>query len=87
MEVKFAVRDCPTRVMLVMAVRLAWKLPQTLVLPTDVSERRVYLRMESHDVNAELPQLREAPCVTVQVKVSLLDMLLFYHLAPHWIPV
>ena len=53
-----------------MAVRLAWKLPQTLVLPTEVSEQRVYVGTESHDVKAELPQLRKAPCVTVQVKVT-----------------
>ena len=54
--------------MLVMAVRLAQKLPQTLVLPTEVSERRVYLGVESHDVKVILAQLRKAPCVTVQVK-------------------
>ena len=53
-----------------MAVRLAWKLPQTLVLPTDVSDRRRYVGLESHDVKAVLAQLREAPCVTVQVKVT-----------------
>ena len=53
-----------------MAVRLAWKLPQILMLPTEVSERRVYVGTESHDVKAELPQLRKAPCVTVQVKVT-----------------
>ena len=56
--------------MLVIAVRLAWKLPQTLVLPTDVSDRRRYVGLESHDVKAVLAQFREAPCVTVQVKVT-----------------
>ena len=55
---------------LVMAVRLAWKLPQTLVLPTEVSERRVYVGVEPHDVKAVLAQLRNSPCVTVQVKVT-----------------
>ena len=53
-----------------MAVRLAWKLPQTLVLPTEVLLRRIYVGVESHDVKAVLNQLREAPCVTVQVKVT-----------------
>ena len=56
--------------MLVMAVRLARKLPQTLVLPTEVSMRRVYVGVKSHDVKAILAQLRKAPCVTVQVKVT-----------------
>ena len=55
---------------LVMTVRLAWKLLQTLVLPTEVSEQRVYVGLESYDVKAELAQLRKAPCVTVQVKVT-----------------
>ena len=55
---------------LVMAVRLAWKLPQTLVLPTDVSDQRRYVGLESHDAKPVLAQLREAPCVTVQVKVT-----------------
>ena len=40
------------------------------MLPTEVSERRVYVGLESHDVKAELAQLRKAPCVTVQVKVT-----------------
>ena len=53
-----------------MAVRLAQKLPQTLVLPTEVSERRVYVGVESDDVKAVLVQLRKTPCVTVQVKVT-----------------
>ena len=53
-EVKFAVRDCPTRLMLVMDVRLARKLPQTLVLPTEVFTSRVYVGVESHDVKAVL---------------------------------
>ena len=56
--------------MLVMSVRLAWKLPQVLVLPTEVSERRVYVGVKSHDVKAVLAQLRKTPCVTVQVKVT-----------------
>ena len=33
-----------------------------------VSERRIYVGVEPHDVKAVLAQLREAPCVTVQVK-------------------
>ena len=70
MEVKFAVRDCPTRLMLVMDVRLARKLPQTLVLPTEVSTPRVYVGVESHEVKPVLDQLRENPWVTVQVKVT-----------------
>ena len=69
-EVKSALRDCPTRVMLVMAVRLARKLPQTLLLPTEVFTSRVYVGVESHDVKAVLAQLSETPCVTVQVKVT-----------------
>ena len=69
-EIKFAVRDCPTRLMLVMDVRLARKLPQTLVLPTEVFTSRVYVGVESHDVKAVLAQLSETPCVTVQVKVT-----------------
>ena len=56
--------------MLIMAVRFASKLPQTLVLPTEVSERRVYVGVESHDVKAVLAQFRKTPCVTVQVKVT-----------------
>ena len=35
-----------------------------------VSERRIYVGLESHDVKAVLAQFREAPCVTVQVKVT-----------------
>ena len=53
-----------------MAVRLARKLPQTLVLPTEVSMRRVYVGVESHDAKAVLAQFRKTPCVTVQVKVT-----------------
>ena len=68
-EVKSALRDCPTRVMSVMAVRLARKLPQTPVLPTEVFTSRMYVGLELHDVKVVL-QLREAPCVTVQVKVT-----------------
>ena len=68
-DVKSALEACPTSVLLVMAVRFAWKLPQTLVLPTDVSERRRYVGMESH-VKAVLAQFREPPCVTVQVKIT-----------------
>ena len=70
MEIKFALRDCPTRLMLVMAVRLARKLPQTLVLPTGVFTSRVYVGVESHDVKAVLAQLSETPCLTVQVKAT-----------------
>ena len=69
-EVTFALRDCPTRLMLVMAVRLARKLPQTLVLPTEVFTSRVYVGVEPHDVKAVLAQLSETPCVTVQVKIT-----------------
>ena len=53
-----------------MAVRLAWKLPQMLMLPTEVLTSRVYVGVELHDVKALLAQLSETPCVTVQVKVT-----------------
>ena len=56
--------------LLLIAVRFAWKLSQMLMLPNEVPDRRRYVGLESHDVNAVLAQLREAPCVTVQVKVT-----------------
>ena len=68
-EIMSAWRDCPTWLMLVMAVRFAWKLPKTLVLPTEVWKSTVYVGMESQ-VKAALAQFREPPCVTVQVKVT-----------------
>ena len=55
---------------LAMTERLALKLPQTLVLPTEVPGASKYVGVEPHDVNAVLAQLRENPCVTVQVKVT-----------------
>ena len=56
--------------MLVMSVRLALKLPQMLVLPTEVPGTSTYVGVKSHDVKAVLAQLSETPCVTVQVKVT-----------------
>ena len=69
-EVKSARRDLCIWELLVMAVRLAWKLPQMLILPTEVFTKRVYVGVESQDVKAVLAQLSETPCVTVQVKVT-----------------
>ena len=69
-EVMSPRRDCPTSVTLVMSVRLALKLPQTLVLPTEVPGASKNVGVESHDVKAVLAQLSEIPCVTVQVKVT-----------------
>ena len=62
--------DLPTRITLVMTERLALKLPQVLVLPVEVTGVSKYVGFESHDANALLAQLRESPCVTVQVKVT-----------------
>ena len=69
-EVMSANWECPTRVTLAMAVRLASKLPQTLVLPTEVAGASKYVGLESHELKTVLAQLRESPCVTVQVKIT-----------------
>ena len=52
-------------------VRLAWKLPQFTVSPTEVLavKTKVGLGLLSH-VNTALAQLSENPCVTVQVKTT-----------------
>ena len=53
-----------------MADRLALKLPQTLILPGEVPGTSKYVGIELHEENITLAQLRETPCVTVQVKVT-----------------
>ena len=50
-------------------VRLAWKLPQLTVSPTEVLAPRTNVGLLSH-VNTVLAQLRESPCVTVHVKIT-----------------
>ena len=70
MEVMSPSLDRPTIMTLAMTERLALKLPQTLMLPMEVPRASKYVGVESHDVNAVLAQLRESPCVTVQVKVT-----------------
>jgi len=52
-------------------VRLAWKLLQLTVSPTEVLsvKTKVGLGLLSH-VNTVLAQLSENPCVTVQVKTT-----------------